>query len=120
MTLETFLSNLDAQPDTVQFSDTITLIEETYTFTPSEFTNGRLKNIAGQNNGSCKIFAFGLLNGLSEMQTLLCFGDYYRKDVLQNPTGEDHQNIRNFMKSGWNGVRFAEDALVLKQPVQLR
>ena len=27
---------------------------------------------------------------------------YYR-DVLATPDGDDHPNIRNFMKSGWEG-----------------
>jgi hypothetical protein len=47
-----------------------------------------------------------LLNRLSEQQMLACFGAYYRDDVLKNPDGTDHQNIRNFMKTGWAGVAF--------------
>lgn len=27
-------------------------------------------------------------------------------DVLANPDGDDHQNIRNIMKYGWNDVIF--------------
>jgi len=33
---------------------------------------------------------------------------------LKNPTGNDHQNIRNFIKSGWNGISFEGDALTKK------
>lgn len=51
------------------------------------------------------------MNNLSEKDTLALFGDFYRNDVLQNPEGEDHQNIRNFIKYGWNGIQFTEDAL---------
>lgn len=68
-------------------------------------------NEANQNNGSCKIFSFAKMNNLSEKDTLALFGDFYRNDVLQNPEGEDHQNIRNFIKYGWNGIQFTEDAL---------
>jgi len=49
---------------------------------------------------------------LDAQQTLACFGDYYRVDVLQNPEGVDHQNIRNFMTYGWDGVAFKGEALV--------
>ncbi len=47
--------------------------------------------MAGQNNGSCKIFAFGLAQDLSPEQTLACFGQFYRNDVLGFPENTDHQ-----------------------------
>ena len=47
-------------------------------------------------------------------QTLYLFGDYYRKDVLENPEGTDHQNIRNFITSGWGGIKFEGTALIEK------
>ena len=114
MNLETFLEKLNNEPNQIAFTETMATIEENYTFTPTAFTNGETKNEANTNNGSCKIFAFGLLNNLNEKQTLACFGDYYRKDVLENPTGDDHQNIRNFMTSGWAGINFEGNALSSK------
>jgi type III HopJ-like effector protein len=114
MNLETFLKNLNNKPNQIAFTDTMATIEENYTFTPTAFTNGETKNDADTNNGSCKIFAFGLLNELSEEQTLACFGDYYRKDVLENPESDDHLNIRNFMKSGWPGINYEGEALAVK------
>ncbi|MFK7815738.1 MAG: HopJ type III effector protein, partial [Gammaproteobacteria bacterium] len=39
---------------------------------------------------------------------------YYRDDVLQNPEGDNHQNIRNFMKTGWGGITFENDVLVAR------
>ncbi len=95
----------------IAFNDTIALIESMYEFTPTRFSNGDLVSEAGQNSGSCKIFSFAKLQGLSELQTLQCFGAYYREDVLKNPGGTDHQNIRNFMKTGWAGVSFEGCAL---------
>ena len=65
----------------------------------------------GENSGSCKLFAFARLQGLSEAQTLACFGSYYRDDVLGDPGGSNHQNIRNFMQTGWKGVQFEGEAL---------
>jgi hypothetical protein len=69
-------------------------------------------NQAGSNEGSCKIFAFATTEGLSEAETLACFGKYYREDVLQNPQVSDHANIRTFMRHGWKGIRFEQSALV--------
>jgi len=55
--------------------------------------------------GSSKILSLGRLAGLSEQETLCLFGQFY-KDVVANPSGTDHPNIRNFMKGGWDAVEF--------------
>lgn len=106
MNKETFLKQLNDAPGSIAFADAIAMIDAAYEFTPASFTNGTARSEAGQNSGSCKLFAFGMLNQLSEQQMLACFGAYYRDDVLKNPDGTDHQNIRNFMKTGWAGVVF--------------
>ena len=46
---------------------------------------------------------------------LACFGSYYFEEVLGNPEGSNHQNIRNFMKTGWNGIKFEGEALSEKK-----
>ncbi|ANP78649.1 MULTISPECIES: HopJ type III effector protein [Vibrio] len=114
MELETLLNTLAETPEAVQFEDTMQVIEAHYDFSEREFRNGEVVNAAGQNNGSCKIFAFGLEQGLSAEQTLACFGQFYRNDVLGFPENSDHQNIRNFMVHGWNGIQFSQPALVAK------
>lgn len=106
MHIDAFLKKLNDNPESITFDDTIACINASYEFTPAAFTNGAVRNESGQNSGSCKLFAFASLNGLTEAQTLACFGAYYRDDVLKHPEGNDHQNIRNFMKSGWAGVKF--------------
>lgn len=111
MSIDTFLQRLRAEPERIEFADTMAAIEGAYAYTPTAFRNGEVENAAGQNAGSCKLFAFAQLHGLSQSQTLACFGRYYREDVLQHPEGSDHQNIRNFMRSGWAGVRFEGSAL---------
>lgn len=111
MELKSYLQQLQSSPNTIAFSDTIAAIEANYTFTPTAFSNGTTRNPAGENNGSCKIFAFAKLHNLSEEHTLSMFGDFYRKDVLGNPDGDDHQNIRNFIAHGWNGIKFEGQAL---------
>lgn len=111
MILDDFLNKLGTEPGNIEFADTMAVIETLYNFTPTAFKNGELENAAGQNNGSCKLFAFARLQGLSKEQTLACFGAHYRKDVLEHPDGTDHGNIRNFMKYGWNGVVYAGEPL---------
>ncbi|WP_294240139.1 HopJ type III effector protein [uncultured Chryseobacterium sp.] len=103
--------SLEKSADDIQFNDVIAFIDEHYDFTPTKFTNGNAVNEAGQNNGSCKVFSFAQLNDLSQQQTLNLFGEFYREDVLKNPEGTDHQNIRNFMQTGWEGISFEGKAL---------
>ena len=112
MTLNDLINHLNQAP--VDFKTVIELIDSEYNFTPTSFKNGQTLNQANTNNGSCKIFAFGKLNNLSQQATLNAFGDFYTKDVLENPTATDHQNIRNFMQTGWQGIEFEGEALSKK------
>lgn len=105
---------LEKSAEEIQFKDVIAFIDEHYGFTPTRFTNGNTVNEADQNNGSCKVFSFAKLNDLSKEETLNLFGEFYRKDVLQNPEGKDHQNIRNFIEFGWDGISFDGKALTRK------
>ena len=97
------------------------VIAAQYAYTPTRFTNGRgddrIVNMAGENEGSCKIFALGQLLGLTQQQTLACFGRFYREDVLQHPQGDNHANIRCFMRHGWAGIHFDSEALVPKSKI---
>ena len=111
MDFNAFLNQVKNQPETITFADTMAVVDTYYKFKPSAFRNGELANAAGQNSGSCKLFSFAKLHGLTEQQTLQCFGDYYRVDVLQHPHANDHQNIRNFMRFGWQGIEFETAAL---------
>lgn len=107
----TLSEKITQAPENITFSEVIAHIDAHFDFTPTRFTNGTAVNEAGQNNGSCKIFSFAKLQGLTQDQTLALFGDYYRVDVLGNPDGTDHQNIRNFILQGWEGIRFEGEAL---------
>lgn len=111
MKIGDFIEDLKKNPQANSFSRTMEVIAEHYDFIPTAFTNGNLENLAGQNNGSCKIFAFAKRQKLNEELTLACFGEHYFKDVLENPEGEGHQNIRNFMKYGWKGIKYKGTAL---------
>ena len=124
MTPEIFISQLISQhvsqPDTskqLDFEDTMAVINDHFNYVATAFTNGvsdmSVSNQAGQNEGSCKIFAFAQLLTLSEEQTLRCFGRFYQ-DVINTPNGKDHGNIRNFMRDGWKGIHFEGQALTRK------
>jgi len=111
MTLNTFLNKIKSN-QAISFDD------KYYHYTPSSFTNGlgdtMVTNAAGTNEGSCKIFAFAHLHQLEPSQTLKLFGDYYQ-EVLNDPEGNSHQNIRNFMQYTWKGIKFQNaDTLRLK------
>lgn len=111
MTLNAFLKKLKTTPEEIDFNELIEVIDSRYDFTPTAFENGSLHNATGENSGSCKLFSFARLHMLKEEQTLACFGAYYREDVLQHPKADNHQNIRNFMKTGWTGIKFDGEAL---------
>jgi hypothetical protein len=113
-TIETFIQKIKQDPKSIVFVDTIAVIEENYHFTPAAFQNGTQHNAAGENSGSCKLFSFAKLHNLSQEETLACFGPIYFDEVLNDPNGTNHQNIRNFMKTGWDGIQFDGNALILK------
>lgn len=114
MTIEAFRSKLQETLTEINFSDTIAVIEENFNFSPTAFKNGDTHNAAGTNSGSCKLFAFAKMQQLTKEETLACFGSYYFDEVLGDPEGDSHQNIRNFMKYGWDGITFEGIALNFK------
>ncbi|MGS0525916.1 HopJ type III effector protein [Zobellia nedashkovskayae] len=114
MTLYNFIQKLKTDPETIEFSETMAVIDANYDFTPTAFTNGTLENAEGQNSGSCKLFAFAKEQKLSKDEVLASFGSYYYNDVLKDAEGKGHQNIRNFMKSGFDGLSFSQDPLKKK------
>ncbi len=116
MNIDDFLNKLKTNPEAIDFKETMAVIDNNYEFSPTSFMNGALYNEAGENNGSCKLFAFAQLHRLSEQETLACFGAYYRDDVLKKPDADNHQNIRNFMQKGWAGIKMAGNALRSKSP----
>lgn len=115
MSIQAFLEKVKQTPETITFPETIAVIEANYDFTPTAFQNGNTHNAAGTNSGSCKLFAFAQLQNLSQAETLACFGAFYRDEVLGDPEGTNHQNIRNFITHGWNGIQFEGEALVSKK-----
>jgi hypothetical protein len=109
--LTTLIKNL--KDNKVSFKEVIEFIETYYNHQPTAFKNGDAYNEASQNQGSAKVFAFSQLNNLSKEDTLYLFGEHYQS-VLNNLNGTDHQNIRQFMLNGWDGVKFEGVCLVAK------
>ncbi len=116
--LDQLVTQIKTNPEITEFQQVITVIEEHYFYMPTQFTNGtandRIINKAGENEGSCKIFSFAHDQNLDKTQTLHCFGQYYRDDVLNHPENTDHANIRSFIKYGWKGITFDGSALNYK------
>lgn len=115
MTLPELLADLRAQR--CDFEDTLAWIAANYDYLPTAFDNGldadAVRNAAGQNEGACRVFALGLAANLGPDDTLLCFGRHLR-DVLADPAGSSHANIRQFQRHGWAGIRFYAQALQAK------
>ncbi|WCD83975.1 hypothetical protein KPP03845_100295 [Streptomyces xanthophaeus] len=96
-----------------EFADTLAFVTAHYEYQPQAFRNGELENAAGENEGSCKTLGLALLEGLSDQEALLAFGEHYRK-VLATPDDTDHGNIRNLIAHGLEGVSFAGQPLSRK------
>ncbi len=92
------------------FADTLAFIAASYDYQPQAFNNGGVENAAGQNEGSCKTLGLALLEGLSDEEALLAFGEHYRS-VLSTPEGSDHGNIRALIAHGLAGVKFVQQPL---------
>jgi len=111
--INSFIEHLKASPAELQFEEVIELIDLHYDFEPTKFKNGSQQNAAGENSGSCKVLSFAKLHDLSKDESLSLFAQYYR-DVLATPDGSDHQNIRQFIVHGHDGLDFDRQALSLK------
>ncbi|MDR0278455.1 MAG: HopJ type III effector protein [Paucimonas sp.] len=95
------------------FADTLAFVAEHYDYQQTAFDNGGLVSNAGQNEGSCKTLGLALLEGLSDQEALLAFGEHYRS-VVATPEGSDHGNIRSLIAHGLAGVKFEGEPLKRK------
>jgi len=92
------------------FADTLAFVAAGYDYQPQAFINGGVENAAGQNEGSCKTLGLALLEGLSDKEALLAFGEHYRS-VVATPAGSDHGTIRALIAHGLAAVTFAAQPL---------
>lgn len=110
----------DAEQNNVIFQNVISVIRTHYECTPVAFSTGygtalQTHNAAGTNAASSQLLAYARRLGLDAPTTLALYGEHHR-DVLADPTGQSHANIRAFMANGWAGVVMAEDPLRLRGP----
>lgn len=96
-----------------KFADVLAHIEAHFVHTPTAFQNGAQSNAATENQGSAKVLSYAKIEGLNQADTLSLFAEHYSA-VLNTPEGTDHQNIRQFMQHGWDGVAFEGEALQAK------
>jgi Tfp pilus assembly protein PilE len=109
--LLTLLASL--KDNSTKFTKVIQFIETYYQHQTTAFKNGDAYNEATQNQGSAKVFGFAKINNLSAADTLYLFAEHYQA-VLADPNGTDHQNIRQFIAHGWDGIVFEGVALIAK------
>ncbi len=113
---EVFNANLEMDASELTFEEVIELIDTHYETGLLEFKNGDIVNKQGENEGSAKVLSYAALSNLDKDTTLKLWGQYYR-EVLEDPKGDSHQNIRNFMKYGWDGVPFENGIALARKNV---
>jgi hypothetical protein len=106
--LSSFLTGIDS--NTHQFASTLAFINQWFDFAPTAFRNGKVANSAEQNQGSCRVLAFALMQKLSADQALKCFGEHYR-DVLATPNMDNHHNLRRVQAEGLVDIHFDQPPL---------
>ena len=113
---EVFNANVEMDAGDLKFEEVIELIDTHYETGLLEFKNGDIVNQSGENVGSAQVLSYAALSGMDKETTLKLWGQYHR-DVLATPDGDDHANIRNFMKYGWEGVPFENGIALTKKNV---
>mmetsp|Transcript_20097 Transcript_20097/g.40238 ORF Transcript_20097/g.40238 Transcript_20097/m.40238 type:complete len:208 (+) Transcript_20097:51-674(+) len=111
---ELFLQNVEMNPEGFTFNEFIEMVEGCYETGLIEWSNGSQKNPPGTNEGSAHVLSLAALADLPKEKALLLWAEHYR-DVLATPDGDDHQNIRQFMEKGWDGVDFSNGISLTKK-----
>merc|ERR1712071_709943 len=111
---EVFNANVEMNADDLTFEEVMEVIDANYESQILEFKNGDILNKPGENEGSAKILSSAALSEFDKETTLKLWGQYYR-EVLADPKGDSHPNIRNFMKTGWDGVPFENGVALTKK-----
>lgn len=113
---ELFNANVEMDADALKFEEVMELIDTHFETGLIEFKNGDVLNKQGENEGSAKLLSYAALSDFDKDTTLKLWGQYYR-EVLADPDGDSHQNIRNFMKTGWEGVPFENGIALTRKNV---
>ncbi|MBT3852888.1 hypothetical protein HOF65_02590 [bacterium] len=100
------------------FNATIFFIHSEYEYEAKPFSIAGKESKAGQNEGTAKILAFSIDNGLNLQDTLLLFGDFFQ-EVNDDPEGVEHENIRLLMANGLESVKFSKGSCLRKRSTSL-
>lgn len=111
LAFSTLLTKLDK--GTLNFEQVLAFIDSHFNYQPVPFVNGEVHNVAGENEGSCKVFGLAQLLGLDKLTTLKLFAEHYAA-VKAEPKGTNHANIRNFSFFGWQGFLMPKNCLTPK------
>lgn len=103
--IQALLEQARAAPESHRFADTMAAIDAAFEFFGTKFVNGDIASSSSENTGSSKILSLAQLVAITKEEVLALFGEHYR-DVLADPDGTSHANIRAFMKKGNDGVVF--------------
>jgi hypothetical protein len=113
---EVYNANVEMDADSLKFEELMELIDTHYEVGLLEFKNGDILNKQGENEGSAKLLSYAAISEFDKETTLKLWGQYYR-EVLADPDGDSHQNIRNFMKTGWDGVPFENGIAITRKKI---
>jgi hypothetical protein len=103
--IENLLRKVRTDASSLMFAETLEAIELGFEFFGVKFSCGDVVSSSSENTGSSKVLSMAILVGLTDAETLACFGEHYR-DVLADPSGASHANIRALMATGLAGVKF--------------
>ncbi|KAJ1637914.1 HopJ type III effector protein-domain-containing protein [Pavlovales sp. CCMP2436] len=100
------LVKVRTQPGSVMFAETLEAIDQAFEFFGTKFVNGAVSSTSSENEGSSKVLSLSQLVGMTTDETLVCFGEHYR-DVVADPSGSSHANVRALMTTGLEAVLFS-------------
>jgi len=98
--------------EATSLKETIDMIDKHFNYFEVPFTCGDQTNLPNENTGSAKIFSFALLTKMTKEETLQLFGEVYRN---LSPAGNDHKNLRNFLKLGFAGITFSTGLAIVSK-----
>lgn len=115
MTIQTELHTLltKLKDGTANFNDVLNFIDNHYITQAVSFKNGKLINGSHENQASARVLSLAKIFALSEEETLSLYAEHYQS-VLADPKGKGHENIRNFMEYGWDGITLNKLAIIPK------
>ena len=96
MNLTDYINKIKTSGESLDFNETIVVIDANYNFTPTTFKNDDAINEAGKNSGSCKLFSFAQINQLTKQQTYVLNKLYKRLEEIPKSHPGDPKTKEKF------------------------